>query len=80
MTHQVTLSIPDKDYLFFMDMVQKLKLKIKADVKVSDNSPEFSLSKEQKDELELRLEEYFKNPNQGSEWKDVKNRLFPTRK
>ena len=39
-------------------------------------SPEkISLTKEQKEELDRRLEEYHKDPEAGSSWEEVKDRL-----
>lgn len=39
---------------------------------IVDSNQELSLSQEQKEELDKRLEEYEKNPNNTSNWEEVK--------
>jgi putative addiction module component (TIGR02574 family) len=36
---------------------------------------DFPISDEQKKELDLRLEAYYKNPNEGKSWEEVKKNI-----
>lgn len=41
-----------------------------------DNPEEIPLTEEMKLELDRRLEAHYKNPDSGSSWDDVKNRIL----
>ena len=42
---------------------------------IISSKEEFPISDEQKKELDLRLELYYENPNEGKTWKDVKDNI-----
>jgi putative addiction module component (TIGR02574 family) len=44
---------------------------------ILEQEEELPLSQAQQQELERRLENYEKNPTNGSSWEDVKKRLLP---
>jgi len=41
-----------------------------------ENPDDIQLTKEQKEELDRRLEEYYKDPTSGSSWEEVKSRIL----
>ena len=42
---------------------------------IISSKEEFPISDDQKKELDLRLESYYKNPNEGKSWKEVKENI-----
>ena len=73
MAHQVTLTIPDGDYNFFMTLIKKFRWK------VEEKEQSFTLTQEQKDILDKRLQQLRDNPAGITEWdtfmKDLDNEV-----
>ena len=69
--HQITLSIPDNDFHFFMKLIQKFNYKTTA-----ENS--FSLTKEQKEILDKRRKTA--KPENYISWGEAKKSLKFKRK
>jgi putative addiction module component (TIGR02574 family) len=42
---------------------------------IFSSEDDFPISDEQKKELDLRLAAYYKNPNEGKSWKEIKNNI-----
>ena len=42
---------------------------------ITSSKESFPVSDEQKKELDLRLEAYYKNPDEGRSWKEVKDNI-----
>ena len=42
---------------------------------IISSEEDFPMSDEQKRELDLRLDKYYKNPKEGKSWKEVRNNI-----
>ena len=42
---------------------------------IISSKEDFPISDEQRRELDLRLEAYYKNPNEGKSWEEVRNNI-----
>ena len=73
---QQTVTLPDKDYQFFLEIVKQYQWKTEdIDKKTTDAQHEkdsFYLTKEEEKELSNRVENHLKNPSQVTPWEKVK--------
>jgi hypothetical protein len=74
MAKQLMISLPDKHFDTFMGLFKQFKIKVEIPKKKA-----LGLSKEQKKILDERVNQYFKNPSDVTEWdtfmKELKNEI-----